>query len=227
MVAQPFDLARNKALLGGSFGGMALGVSRGDLKVGAALRDIMLDSRGRGGGIFDRPLGMKESYEDNASNIGSRKASIVLDKISLGNLMPGNMFKAITEGRRQFYNLNTDQKADMLKMVQMQIESDPMKYAHLDYLQENAGSMIAFSRATGAGWKKYKHPMYTPGVTPGTFADFKKQYPMGYMDPSQAQKDAEWNEQQGIFAANKKNFYKGRTPTEEEQRVDNIIQDIS
>jgi hypothetical protein len=224
MVAQPFDLARNKALLGGSFGGMALGVSRGDLKVGAALRDIMLDSRGRGGGIFDRPLGMKESFEDNASNIRSRKASIVLDKLSLGNLMPGNMFKAIAEGRRQFYNLNTDQKADMLKMVQMQIESDPMKYAHLDYLQENAGSMIAFSRATGAGWKKYKHPMYTPGVTPGSFADFKKQNPMGYMDPSQAQKDADWNEQQAIFAENKRNFYKGRTPTAEEQRIDDTIQ---
>lgn len=223
MVAQPFDVGRNKALLGGGYGGMALAVARGDLKVGAAMRDIMLDSRGRGGGLFDRPLGMKESFDDVAGNAGWRKAGIVLDKLNLSNLMPGNAFKAIAEGRRQFYNLNTDQKTDMLKMIQMQMESDPMKYAHLDYLQENAGSMIAFSRATGGGWSKYNHPMYTPGVTSGSFGDFQKRNPMGYMNPTQDQKDAAYNDQMGKYDQNLQRIYKGRTPTAEEQALDDRI----
>lgn len=187
MIAQPWDAIKNRAALGGSYGGAALSVLQGNLKFGSALQDLLHDTRGRNTGLLDRPNGGRDAFFDVANNFGTRRAGTYLNQATLGNLLPENAIKSSLDVRRQIYGMNTEQKMDLLRMVQLQEQSNPMRYAHLDYLQENAGSINSFSQATGAGWHRFASPRYLPGETPGTYEEFKAKFPGGYLDDIQSE----------------------------------------
>lgn len=119
--------------MGASFGGDAMSLKAGqNLKMVAALRDIMADPNKRG----------------DLLATGDRAWTGYVGGTVKGLLSP------LTGGpglAQQFEGVQNDAKLKMLQMAHDQVASDPLRYAVQDYLQSTSGSQISLMRGLGMG----------------------------------------------------------------------------
>lgn len=135
LVAENFDYFNNAARQGQAFKTVGLSTAQGDLSYIAALQS--LDSNER----------------KDLLNIGDSKIAYGINQGVGGaakSLLQGNP-DFLGEGLRAVMNLDSKQKEDLRKALELKKQADPTKYAHLAEFQQEAGGRVSAMRLMGGG----------------------------------------------------------------------------
>jgi hypothetical protein len=131
--AQSFDPFRRKALLGASFGAQAQSLRGGDIRSIIALTEI------------GKRSDLRDAFKDTSEGFYERQAALQAGKAGLAGATEGTMAAfGAGPGMRRFMDADTNAKNDLLKKMQMEIESDPVKYQYYtDFTNQAQGRVNA------------------------------------------------------------------------------------
>lgn len=143
VIAGSEDFMTRRTMLGSTFGNIALGMKRGDTTFLAGLREAYLHDPQIMAG-----LAAQAQAKQTGVIGGALTSPMGIVKDSVGELLGGGGL-----GMARAYDMaDTETRLRLAQAARQEIESNPMKFFHLQMLQEQYGSRLGNMRALGMGW---------------------------------------------------------------------------